>query len=138
MNLETVSGIYTSFTAGKTSHSDLIYYLSRYDLSHEMTSDDFKKRLRLHRTIVTEINRYNDLPQKKKKETFPILAECYIKDYLYHCAANLLFFSECNFEAYVHTLIDTHTIIKKQYEQLKNRENFWRTVMKIRESMQNA
>ncbi len=138
MDPESIPVIYSSFIRGRINPSDLLYRLSRYDLTHEMTNDDFKKRLRLHRTIITEINRYVNLPVHFKKNTSPLLYERYIKEYLYHCAAHGLDYTIFDFNQYVTMLINTHKTVKEQYLQLKDHKSFWALISEINKVMQST
>jgi|GEM_PF-3501122 len=138
MNPETLQEIFHAFITKKLTSSDLLYYLSRYDLKHEMTRESFKKRYRVHRTIITEIKRYLDLPESYRSEAWSLLQCLYIKDYLYYCAAQDLSHQSLDFAAYIESLIDTHEIIKEQYNKLEEKEEFWDIISLLQHEMQKT
>lgn len=136
MNPETLQEIFLAFTAKRLTSSDLLYYLSRYDLKHEMTRERFKKRFRVHRTIITEIKRYLELPESYRREAWLILQDHHIKDYLYYCAAKDRDYQSLDFTGYIKSLIDTHEIIKEQYINLKEKEALWEVIALMQHEMQ--
>ena len=138
MNPDTLQDIYTAFTRKDLNSSDLLYALSRYDLDHEMTSDSFHKRIRVNRTIITELKRYLEQNGTCRDHAWSTLKELYIKDYLYFCAAQNKDYRSLDFTAYIQLLIDTHSILSKQYEHLENRDAFWQAVARLEEDMQNT
>lgn len=123
--------IYYDFTKGFIDTREVLYRLSLLDMMCGDDEEDFKRNLRLKRTIVTELVRHGKLSDDEKASNLGILAKKYLREYLYwiisvrHEAVNF------GFTDYVRRTVKTHALPRDQYNKIDCRDEFWNAVKEL-------
>ena len=134
---ESIKKIYFDFKSGIIGSRELLHRLSAWDCQNDESQEEFKRNVRLKRTIVTELMRYAGLNDNEKKINLKYLSKKYLREYLYAIVICSEDSGSFTFTDYVQRVISTHSIPKEQYDKLENRDDFWNAVSEIEDEIIN-